>query len=339
MTDIERGSNKDIYLGGLKRTSFEQKSGLSSLKPTQKLKRLFTLSGGRKVEAEHVVINADQIASQTVIHEMNPRNQKALDDHAVRDILEQIRLRGVDTEGVAIKHDNKFFLIEGSRRRYCCLKTKADMPLWVLPDDLTVEDINELINASQSSKKFSFREVGKQYQEKMKSLGFNTNEELGRYLGLSVESIRKRIQAALVDERLISIFPDSEGIPNSFYSRLAKIQKLAEKSKLNLDDLCAEIAIETEVTDVRDSEIEGKQRSIMDNLTVALELMTSNTQAKGWETTDLISFDNKDKYARISRSANGRKVKFEFNRLNSNLLKEIEQLITERLKSEMSSKR
>ncbi|MDE9447712.1 ParB family protein [Xenorhabdus bovienii] len=335
MTDIERGRNKDIYLSGQKRTSFEQRSGLPSLKAASKLKRLFTLSDSRKVEAEHIVISADQVESLTAVHEMNPRNQNALDDHAVRDILEQIRLRGVDTEGVAIKRDNKFALIEGSRRRYCCLKAKADLPLWVLPDDLTTEDINALINASQSSKKFSFREVGKQYQEKMKALGFNTNEELGQHLGVSVESIRKRIQAALIDERFISIFPDSEGIPNSFYSRIAKIQRLAEKNKLNFDKLCAEVAVETEIGDV--SDIERKQRSIMDDLTVALELMTSNTSVKGWETADLISFDNKDKYARVSRSANGRKVKFEFNRLNANLLEEIEQLITERLKDEAAS--
>ncbi|OKP01593.1 ParB family protein [Xenorhabdus eapokensis] len=335
MTDIERGNNKDIYLSGQKRTGFEQRSGLPSLKAVSKLKRLFTLSDGRKVEAEHIVISADQVENLTTIHEMNPRNQNALDDHAVRDILEQIRLRGVDTEGVAIKRSNKFVLIEGSRRRYCCLKVKADLPLWVLPDDLTTEDINALINASQSSKKFSFREVGKQYQEKMRSLGFNTNEELGQYLGVSVESVRKRIQAALIDERFISIFPDSEGIPNSFYSRIAKIQRLAEKNKLNFDKLCAKVAVETEIGDVID--IERRQRSIMDDLTVSLELMTSNNPVKGWETADLISFDNKDKYARVSRSANGRKVKFEFNRLSTNLIEEIEQLIIDRLKSESTS--
>jgi ParB family chromosome partitioning protein len=330
MTAIERGSNKDIYLSGHKRTSFEQKSGLSSLKPTAKLKRLFTLADGRKVEAEHIVISAEKIENLTLVHEMNPRNQKAIDDYAVRDILEQIRARGVDTEGVAIKRDNKFVLIEGSRRRYCCLKAKADLPLWVLPDDLTAEDINALINASQSSKKFSYREVGKQYQEKMKMLGFSTNDELGKYLGVSTESVRKRIQAASIDEKFISLFPDSEGIPNNFYTRLAKIQKLAEKEKINFDLLCTEVA--AEINSVSDTK--SKQRSIMDDLSVALELMISNTSVKGWETTDLISFDNKDKYARVSRSANGRKVKFEFNRLNASLLDEIEQLIIKHLRNE-----
>ncbi|MDC9615997.1 ParB family protein [Xenorhabdus khoisanae] len=335
MTAIERGSNKDIYLSGHKRTGFEQKSGLSSLKPAAKLKRLFTLADGRKVEAEHIVISAEQIENLTIVHEMNPRNQKAIDDYAVRDILEQIRTRGVDTEGIAIKRDNKFALIEGSRRRYCCLKTKSDLPLWVLPDDLTAEDINALINASQSSKKFSYREVGKQYQEKMIMLGFSTNDELGKYLGVSAESVRKRIQAALIDEKLISIFPDSEGIPNSFYSRLAKIQKLAEKAQIDFDKLCSEVAVETE--DVDAGEIEKKQRSIMDDLSVALELMTSDAPIKGWETTELISFDSKDKYARVSRSANGRKVKFEFNRVNASLLDEIQQLIIECLKNESVS--
>ncbi len=55
---------------------------------------------------------------------MNPRNQEALTTNAVRDILQQIESRGVDTEGVAVKRDGVYLLIEGSRRRFAVLRLK-----------------------------------------------------------------------------------------------------------------------------------------------------------------------------------------------------------------------
>ncbi|WP_340613361.1 ParB family protein [Xenorhabdus thailandensis] len=337
MTNVERGSSKDMYLGGQKRTSFEQRSGLPPLKSGAKFKREFTLQSGRKVEAEHVIINADKVAVQTVVHELNPRNQDALDENSMRDILRQIQERGVDTEGVAVKRDNKYYLIEGSRRRYCCIKVKADLPLWVLPDDLTTEDVNAIINAAQSSRKFSYREVGKQYLEIMASKGYTTNDELAQHVGVSAESIRKRVQAAQIDERLIMIFPDCEGIPNTFYSRLAKIQKEAEKNKIELDILCAEIDKDTDNIVIDD--IPEKQRIILEDLIAALELLTAATPAKGWKTVDLVTYENKDKYARISRSANGRKVKIEFNRINQSLIDEIERLIVQKMNKANSTEK
>ncbi|EBF7293747.1 peptide transporter, partial [Salmonella enterica] len=51
-----------------------------------------------------------------------------------------------------------------------------------------------------------------------------------------------------------------------------------------------------------------------------------------WETSDLITFDNKDKYARISKNNTGRKIRFEFNRINAGFIKELEEFIKEKLK-------
>ncbi|MFB4224684.1 ParB family protein, partial [Klebsiella pneumoniae] len=51
-----------------------------------------------------------------------------------------------------------------------------------------------------------------------------------------------------------------------------------------------------------------------------------------WETSDLITIDNKDKYARISKNNTGRKIRFEFNRINAGFIKELEEFIKEKLK-------
>ena len=52
---------------------------------------------------------------ETTVHPLNPRNQEALSVNAVRDILKDIEARGVDTEGVAVKRNGVYLLIEGSR--------------------------------------------------------------------------------------------------------------------------------------------------------------------------------------------------------------------------------
>ena len=326
MTDVDRGSNKEMYLSSSKRSGFEQKSGLSSLKPSGSTKRSFSFQGGRKIDAEHVVIPGNKVKTQTIVHELNPRNQEALDENSMREILQEIKERGVDTEGIAVKREGLYHLIEGSRRRYCCIQLEVDMPLWVLPDNLSNKDVLAIIRAAQSSRKFSYREVGMQYIELMNKNNLKTNEQLAQYLNLSTESVRKRIQAAQIDSRLITLFPDCEGIPNNFYSRLAKIQSKAKKEAIEIQELSDEVCNNYKGKAILD--IQKAQRDILEEISTTLDLFADKEKPKAaWNTSDLITFENKDQYARISRSGNGRKVRIEFNRLNQDLVDEIERLI------------
>ncbi|MNP25044.1 ParB family protein [compost metagenome] len=76
------------------------------------------------------------------------------------------------------------------------------------------------------------------------------------------------------------------------------------------------------------------QKRVMEKITVAVEQLDDKPSSKGWDTHDLASFDNKDKYARISKNASGRKTRFEFNRISNELLAEFEAFITEKLSTE-----
>lgn len=327
MSEVERGTSKDKYIsGGGKRTNVDQKSGLPTLR--SKIKRLFTLSGGRKLEAEHVVIHGSEVEEKTFVHELNPRNQEAVDDLSTRELLPQIKERGVDTEAIAILRNNKYYLIEGSRRRFCCIECSADLPMWVFNEELSSEDITCIYTAAQTSKRFSYREMGLKYLEMMRKNNFTTNEELATYIGISIESVRKRVQAAQIDKVLISIFPDCEAIPNTFYSKLAKIEKTAKEYYIQLTDITSEVRSDN--NDFKNSnDIEEIQRSILNGLQSALQILTNDTENKQvkWTISNIADFDNKDMYARIKRSRDGRKVHFEFNRLNKSVIDEIERLV------------
>ncbi|EFR0233181.1 peptide transporter [Salmonella enterica] len=324
------GNDKSRYLNAPKRTEVSHRSGLPSLKSQPRLRKLFTLHNGRKLEAEHIIVPAERVKLETAVHPMNPRNQEALTLNAVRDILEQIQARGVDTEGVAVKRNGVYLLIEGSRRRFCCIHLAKDLPLWVLPDELSPEDINSIITAAQTSRRFSYREVGFQYLQKMEEHGFVTNEELANFLGISHVSVSKRVQAAKIDNSLIALFPDYEGIPNSYYNRLSRLQKYIEKNLYSLEEVVESVREETKSLDVTD--ISEAQKSVIDKITKVVERLDINPPSKGWDTRELALFDNKDKYARVSKNASGRKIRFEFNRMNSELIAEIEAFIKLKLK-------
>ncbi|HBZ3951562.1 ParB family protein [Klebsiella pneumoniae] len=328
MSDVERGTSKDKYLtGNSKRTFVDQKSGLPPLRTSPTQKRLFTLANGRKVEARYVVVPGSEVANKTLVHELNPRNQEAVDDLSTREILPLIKENGVTTEAIAVYRDGQFYLIEGSRRRFSCIKCSVDLPLWAFDVEVSREDVDCIVNAAQTAKRFSYREVGIKYLEIMKNKGFKTNEELASYLNIGIESIRKRIQAAKISKELIRIFPDSEGIPNTYYSKLARIEKTANANNIPLTELTSEVgADDNKITNIND--IEEVQKSILDGLHSVLSILCNDVnKPQKWTVTDIAAFDNKDTYARVKRSADGQKVSFEFKRIGQSTINEIERLI------------
>ncbi|MCW1830027.1 ParB N-terminal domain-containing protein [Enterobacter asburiae] len=319
------GSDKSRYVSTPKRTEIRHTSGLGSLKTNAPAKRSFNLNAGEKVDATFVLVPAANVQATTVVHPLNPRNQEALNPGAVRDILEQIEARGVDTEGIAVKHNDVYLIIEGSRRRYCCIQANKDLPLWVLPETITDDNIRSIIAATQTSRKFSYREVGLQYLKIMQERNFTTNEELAAYLGITHVSVSKRTQAAHIDYSLIELFPDCEAIPNSYYAKLSKFQKYIEKNKFFLDDVVSKVKAELSQADELD--IDDAQRFVMDRIQLAVNNLDDKSSKNTWTTYDLAKFENKDKYARISTNKSGRKVKMEFNRISADSMKKIEDFI------------
>ena len=51
------GNDKSRYLNTPKRTDVGHRSGLANLKSPPRIKKLFTLHNGRKLEAEHVTVD------------------------------------------------------------------------------------------------------------------------------------------------------------------------------------------------------------------------------------------------------------------------------------------
>ncbi|MBJ2148257.1 chromosome partitioning protein ParB [Vibrio sp. IB15] len=308
-----------------KRTGFNQGNQLGKRTKSESPKKVFTFASGKTTTAERVIVKANELESRTSIHPLNPRCQESLTLDSVRDILPSIQEEGVHTEGVATKDEQGTYqLLDSSRRRFACLQAKKDLPLWVIEGDVDQADLISFISTTQSVKRLSYRELGADYSSIIQEQGFTKIDELAAHLNIGRETCRKRLAAAAIDQRMIEVFPDCEGIPNGYYAKLAKAEKQLVKEntavsrfinslKFNLDDA---------------ENVEDKQKIVL----AAIEAKLAKKEAKiSWKTEAIANFENKNQYAKVSRSSDKRGLKIELSRLPAEMYDEIVQFVAEKI--------
>lgn len=311
-----------------KRTGFNQGNQLSKRNKPVNHKKIFTFVSGKSATAERVVVKAEELEVKTAIHPLNPRRQKSLTLDSVRDIFPSIHAEGVHTEGVAIKDQyGTYQLLDSSRRRFACVYAKKDLPLWVIEDNVEQADLIAFIKTTQSVKRLSYRELGADYQSIMDTLQFKKIDELAEHLNIGRETCRKRLAAATIDQKLIEVFPDCEGIPNSYYAKIARIEKQLGKESISVTQFIKSLNVKFEI----DFSIEDKQNYV---LKLMEALISKNKDKVSWKTETLVSFNDKNKYAKVLRSSDKRGLKIELNRLPAALYDEIIQFIEQKVSND-----
>lgn len=320
---MKRGTKGSVVNG-------KSSSGLSGL-----LAKKTYLNGELKAKRE--VVKGKDISSKTDIHYLNPRNQEALTLDAVSDIYPSIKENGVNTEGVAVEKDGKFYVLDASRRRFCCIEGDQDLPLWVIEGEPTDPQLLKIINDSQEVKKWSYPEHGEYLIKiaKLKKLDIETLklEELAKELGLGKESLRKRLESLNISDELRMVFPDYEGIPNTYYSELAKIQRSITKSEKDAVELLERFNHKLKNLELTGSVFE-RQKKTLEALKEFASHFLGKKSGSAWTEKNLGSFDVKGMSAKRKISKDGRKVVFEFNRLPAEVQRKINDLVEQTLEQE-----
>lgn len=317
-----RSQNKALLTG-------HAKSGIKTLKSAEQTRTY--LNG--TVRAKRVVVAASDVELKTNAHALNPRNQDALTKEAVRDIFPSIVENGVNVEGVAIRcpESEQLLLLDASRRRFSCILGGVDLPLWELQGDITDEQILAIINDSQEVKRWSYPEHADFLMRvaSRKSLDINTMkvEELAKALSIGRESLRKRLEARNVSLDLREIFPDYEGVPNAFYSRLAKVERSLSRANRTPADFIKHIK-KTPYFESSVVHVSEKQSEIMGLLEMSLAAFLGDKKVKRqWETKPLAVFEDKKAFARSSKSPDGNTLKIELSRTGAEKMKLVEKYI------------
>lgn len=339
MSKFGRQTSKEQLLHGGKKAGFSQVKQSNNLGSSAQFTntsktKLFTLESG-KVSATHHIISTVDIETKTRAHKLNPRNQKALCLDAVRKIIEDIRENGIDTDCVGIWSDDNTTIevIEGSVRRWCAIETDQVYPIWVLPAGCaTNRDIRRLISSAVMQKAHSFRERGRAMMQEAIELDSNAINmkvnDLSALLDIGRETVRKLLQAYKVSEVLIEAFPDCEGIPNSFYASLSRIEKILIKHSRKpaefVKDAQKNVIMESFAT------VDDRQVHLLKSMEQLEAKIKGGSGKSEWDAVEVVTFDSKDKRVRKLTNNDGRLVKFEFSRIEKELIDEIEILIKNR---------
>ena len=308
-----------------KRTGFNQGNQLGKRAKSESPKKIFTFASGKTATAERVIVKADELESKTAIHPLNPRRQESLTLDSVRDILLSIQEEGVHTEGVATKSEQGTYqLLDSSRRRFTCLHAKKDLPLWVIEGDVEQADLIAFISTTQSVKRLSYRELGAEYASIMQAQGFTKIDELAEHLNIGRETCRKRFTAAAIDPRMIEVFPDCEGIPNGYYAKLAKAEKQLAKENTPIARFISSLKFNLDGAE----NVEEKQKLVLEAIEVKLAKKVSKVS---WNTESIAKFEDKNQYAKVSRSSDKRGLKIELSRLPAEMYDEIVQFVSEKV--------
>lgn len=310
----------------IQKTSLSQSNGLSKLK-NGLTKRAFKLASGEVVYGEHTITPYEKLDSDLSVHLLNPRIQKDLTEDSVKD-LSSVAQTGINENGITIYNPKtgKSEIIEGSRRYYCAHLYKTDFPHWKIISDkeLSGNDINYLINSLSAKKRLSYRERGNDFPRIMKENNFKKVSELAEFVKLNEETTRKLYNAASIDEKLIHIFPDCHGIPNTYYATLIKIEKTIKKHKGNLSEFIEEALSRVKLS--QEATVNEYQNAIKNALTDLEKERYSKTVEEAI-LRDIVDFDDVNKTAKIKIDKKKRKAEFELRRFDSDLVQEIENLI------------
>ncbi|ENM5770901.1 hypothetical protein V4V48_002591 [Vibrio mimicus] len=104
------------------------------------------------------------------------------------------------------------------------------------------------------------------------------------------------------------------------------------KSKRNIDEFTNSVKSNKLVVEALSTmttqDAQKKRLSIMER--IANE-QPNKEPISGWRTSDLVSFSERNKFAKVSVSVDGRKHKFEFSRIDNKIVDEIQEFIMKKL--------
>ena len=284
--------------------------------------------GGKQVEAKRVVGPTSSLATKVEVHKLNGRNQSSLTREALEDILPSIESSGILFESVAVEQNDKYLLLDSSRRFAVAKIVQCELPLWVIEENISRRNAQYISDLSRLSKALSWREEGMIYVDAMENNPEITDiDNLLEHYNFDLKekrSVQRRIDAARIHQNLIDLFPDPDGIPNKFYEKLKGIEKKLNKKYTHgidkvITDFKSNLSLDPKKT------IREKQDDVLDSLLNYFS--PKSTSDSVWVEEVHLFTKNKDTFVRKKSHKNGKRVVFECSRLTRSQIEKIESLV------------
>lgn len=126
------------------------------------------IRGGKVARFELVTVPADDIEAMTYVSDSNARNQSMLNPVSVSDIDPLIAMNGQQFPAIGQRNEStngKIQVMDGSRRRFSCIRNNKTYYIYVTSDPITKADIRYLSNTANISKPLSLYEKGAAFED------------------------------------------------------------------------------------------------------------------------------------------------------------------------------
>lgn len=283
------------------------------------------LASGATATFNEVTLSYEQVRDTTyVTFDVNGRDQSLLTKESLQD-LDSLEFQQF-YPAVGREVEGKIDVLDGSRRRAWFLLQQGRVEhfrMLVTQQEISVADAKALAKQLQTAKEHNLREVGLQCLAIQQTEQGITQATIAERMGLSQAGVSKAMKAASVDERLVTLFPDSSTLSHPDYTLLAKVMKVCDEATA----LSAFIKkVRKEVVNIQaEYSLKEQKDAIISVIKAELKIEEDKQQKDKAEVTPLAQFDSKGMFAR--KRVKGRNFSYEFGRLSKELQQELDEAI------------
>jgi ParB family transcriptional regulator, chromosome partitioning protein len=154
---------------------------------------------GRKRELKWLPVE------QIIKNELNPRSESAFKQPELESLRDSIRTHGILDPVIVTPYDDLYKLIEGERR-YACAKLEGlkEVPAYVVPRMSGHEEVVTMFHLHMQRRGWEFAEQLLAIQRLRDENGHMSHEELATELGMSVRTLKDRLELLGMGQQVIT---------------------------------------------------------------------------------------------------------------------------------------
>ncbi len=249
------------------------------------------IAGQRNVRFRDITLSPDEVKVNVLISPFNPRILSSVNDRHVFQLSENIKKNGQLMPVWAYKHEDKYYILDGSRRKRATLEADKPLNIKLIEGEFTDKDLRRIAHALAMSEGMSFIELAAIWFKEIEDLKtegkFESVSEYCKERQLSKGMVSEALRAHQLPESLKNVFPRITSLGRARFTELFKVadimQQAIEKGDIYSvrkfeDMLLTEVDVEEITYELESKEREKLRADYQRRLIKAQK--TENAQAK-----------------------------------------------------------
>lgn len=264
----------------------------------------FPLRNGDEKEFDIVKISGkDNIESRTFVPKVNGRDQDDLTPESMSDIYSLIAENGQTFPAIGWIPDpdtGVIHVLDGSRRRMCCLLSDQTFTVYVAKGSLTKTEAKYIADISRLTKDLSYYEEGQALIAIMEDNGFVEVKELAEHLGEAITTLQHKVNAGRLPATLLQAFPSYNSMKTDNYKKLHSLTLKVQKTEIAYTDIIE--AAKGDFTAILTDDTlttSDRYKQLVQAVTDAFDKLNKTAVKEKPQPVSLHDFANKDKSATI----------------------------------------